>query len=205
MPPHAPITVNQFYYYHVLIHRGGSGASKLTSLGVTPVVCDYTKAADLERAFEESEAKLAFIITDFFLAAKNKKELEIEQGKIQVDACKKAGCEFVIYSSAGDCDLMNEKVKHIKGKKVVEDYLFLSGLKGAVVRPAAFFENVDDSVNDNPLKKGKIAFLTDTSVKMCGCYDIGRAAAKLFASQDQWNGKILDVSTLQYHYQILFT
>ena len=50
-----------------------------------------------------------------------------------------------------------------------------------------------DPVNYNPLKKGSIKFLTAVSVKMVGCYDIGRAAAKLIADPDPWNGKILDV------------
>eukprot|EP01035_Chromulina_nebulosa_P034944 gene34944-46948_t len=90
--------------------RGGKGIDKLTSLGATPVKADYTKRADLDAAFASSGAKIAFLITDFFLAAKSKQALEIEQGKIQVDACKAAGCEYVIYSSAGDADKMNDKV-----------------------------------------------------------------------------------------------
>ena len=79
-----------------------------------------------------------------------------------MDACKAAGCEYVLYSSAGDADKMNEKVtkiftcshkylhmyytykvKHIKGKVVVEKYLLESGLKATVLRPVAFFENLD--------------------------------------------------------------
>jgi len=155
----------------------------------------------LNEAFRTSGAKIAFLITDFFLAAKSKQNLEIEQGKAQVDACKAAGCEYVIYSSAGDADKMNEKVKHIKGKVVVEQYLLSSGLKSTVLRPVAFFENVDDPVNWNPLKKGSIKFLTDVSLKFCACYDIGRAAAKLIADPDAFNGKIVDVcSTLTVLY-----
>lgn len=50
-----------------------------------------------------------------------------------------------------------------------------------------------DAANYNPLKKGSIKFLTDVPVKMVACYDIGRAAAKLIANPDPWNGKILDV------------
>lgn len=32
-----------------------------------------------------------------------------------VDACKAAGCEFVIYSSCCDPEYFSDKVKHIKG------------------------------------------------------------------------------------------
>ena len=60
------------------------GVEKLTKLGVTPVKADYTKRADLDAAFASSGAKIAFLITDFFLAAKSKQALEIEQGKLQV-------------------------------------------------------------------------------------------------------------------------
>ena len=35
------------------------------------------------------------------------------------------------------------QVKHIKGKLVVEKYLLESGLKASVLRPVAFFENLD--------------------------------------------------------------
>ena len=95
---------------------------------------------------------------------------------------------------------MNEKVKHIKGKLVVEQYLFASGLKSTVLRPVAFFENLDDPANWNPLKKGSIKFLTDVPVKLCACYDIGRAAAKLIADPDAFNGKIVDVCDMSMHY-----
>ena len=56
-----------------------------------------------------------------------------------------------------------------------------------------------DPVNYNPLKKGSIKFLSAVSVKMVGCYDIGRAAAKLIADPDPWNGKILDVCMHELH------
>ena len=80
-----------------------------------------------------------FMITDYFLAAKNKKALEIEQGKMMVDVCKACGVTYVIYSSAGDLEHFSEKVLHIKGKIDVENYLKASGLRFGILRPVAFF------------------------------------------------------------------
>ena len=71
------------FLFIFLFYRGGKGVDKLTNLGVTPVKADYTKRADLDAAFASSGAKIAFLITDFFLAAKSKQALEIEQGKLQ--------------------------------------------------------------------------------------------------------------------------
>ena len=45
--------------------------SRLTSQGVTPVVCNYTVRADLDRAFKETGARKVFVITDYFRAAKS--------------------------------------------------------------------------------------------------------------------------------------
>ena len=135
------------------------------------------------------------MITDYFLAAKSKKALEIEQGKMMVDCCKECGVTFVIYSSAGDLESFNDKVHHIKGKIDVENYLKASGLRFGIVRPVAFFENLDDPANWNPLKKGSVKFLTECKVAMCATIDIGKAAAVMFQNQEEWNGKTVDVAS----------
>ena len=177
----------------MFFERGGKSSEKLTKLGVKPVQADYTNKESLTLAFKSTGAKLAFLITDFFLSAKGKTELEITQGKLQVDVAKAAGVEFVIYSSAGDSEKMGTKVKHLVGKVVVEDYLKSSGLNFTILRPVAFFENFDDPANYNPFKKGHVKFLSAAPVKLCGTYDIGRAAAKIFRDQSTWNNKTLDV------------
>jgi nucleoside-diphosphate-sugar epimerase len=105
--------------------------------GVIPVECNYVDRKSLDAAFVSTGysfpewftflkifmtryaligAKKAFIITDYFLAARSSQAREVEQGKMMVDACKKAGCEFVVYSSACDPEFMSDKVLHVKGK-----------------------------------------------------------------------------------------
>lgn len=165
----------------------------LASKGITPVVCNYTVRKDLDQAFATTGAKKVFVITDFFCAAKGKSELEIEQGKIAIDAAKAANVEHLIFVSVADAELFDDKVKHIKTKVVIEKYLKESGVKYSILRPVAFFENFDDAANYNPLKMGQLKFLTTTTVKYCSTYDIGRAAAVMFKNPSQWLGKTLDV------------
>jgi len=169
--------------------------NNLEAKGIKPVVCNYIDKTSLTQALTSTGIKQVFMITDYFLAAKSKKALEIEQGKMIVDCCKECGVTFVIYSSAGDLESFNDKVHHIKGKIDVENYLKASGLRFGIVRPVAFFENLDDPANWNPLKKGSVKFLTECKVSMCATIDIGKAAAVMFQNQEEWNGKTVDVAS----------
>jgi nucleoside-diphosphate-sugar epimerase len=186
--------------------------------GIIPVLCDYTNPDDLKSALQATGCKRVFMITDFFQAAHKSVEREIEQGKRIVDTCIAAGCEQVIYSSVADPEpllrfpteglslldssplndddatFMKSPVKHIIAKPIVERYLLQSHIKGAaVLRPVAFFENLDDKHNWNPLKKGQVKFLTDAKTKFCSTYDIGKAAALMFHHPTDWNRKTLEV------------
>ena len=83
--------------------------------------------------------------------------------------------------------------KHIKAKVELEKYLRQSGVPFSILRPCAFFENLDDAANWNPLKKGVVKFLSVQDCKYCATYDIGRAAAIQFRNRSEWLGKSLDV------------
>ena len=177
----------------------GTTRNKLGGVGknVIPVICDYTKREDLDIALKTTGCKKVFIITDFFLAAKKSVKREIEQGKIMVDACKAAGCEHVIYSSVGDADkIQSDKVKHLLAKPVVENYLLESGIKYVTIaRPFAFFENLDDPANWNPLKPGKVKFLTEASTKFISTYDVGCAVAVFLKEPETWNNKKVEMTS----------
>ena len=171
--------------------------SALTALGVKPVICTYTERADLDRALRETGATRLFVITDYFGAAKGKAEVEIAQGRAAIDAAKAAGVAHLVFMSLSDGETFNEHVKHAKTKLVVEAYLRQSGVPCSILRPGAFFENLDDAANWNPLKKGRISFLTRARVNFCATYDIGRAAAMMFREPEVWLGKTLDVVSWQ--------
>ncbi len=170
-----------------------SSNSPLTSQGVKPVVCNYTIRAELDRAFKETGAKNVFVITDYFRAAKSSADVEFRQGRDAIDAAKAAGVDRLIFMSVADAECFDKHTKHLKAKVELEKYLRQSGVPFSILRPCAFFENLDDAANWNPLKKGAIKFLTLEDCKYCATYDIGRAAAIQFKNREEWLGKSLDV------------
>jgi len=167
--------------------------SPLASQGVKPVVCHYTIRADLDRAFKETGAKKVFVITDYFKAAKSNADVEFQQGRDAIDAAKAAGVDHLIFMSVADAECFDKHTTHLKAKVELEKHLRQSGVPFSILRPCAFFENLDDAANWNPLKKGVVKFLTLQDCKYCATYDIGRAAAIQFRNRSEWLGKSLDV------------
>jgi uncharacterized protein YbjT (DUF2867 family) len=165
----------------------------LARQGVKPVVCNYTIRADVDRAFKETGAKKVFVITDYFRAAKSNAAVELQQGRDAIDAAKAAGVDHLIFMSVADAECFDKHTKHLKAKVKLEKYLRQSGVPFSILRPCAFFENLDDAANWNPPKKGVVTFLTVQDCKYCATYDIGRAAAIQFRDRSEWLGKSLDV------------
>ena len=157
------------------------------------MVCNYTLRADLDRAFAESGATRVFVITDYFGAARKSAELEFEQGRAAIDAAQAAGVQHLVFMSVADAEHFDRHVRHVHAKVALERYLRESGVPHSILRPCAFFENLDDAANWNPLKKGTVKFLTLQECKYCATYDIGRAAAIQFRHPQTWLGKTLDV------------
>lgn len=170
-----------------------SAKNSLESQGVRPVVCNYTVKADLDMAFAKTGAKKVFVITDYFAAAQKNWEIEFQQGRNAIDSARAAGVDHLIFMSVADAEFFNEHVHHLKAKVELEKYLSTSGVPFSILRPCAFFENLDDAANWNPLKKGVVKFLSKAECKYCATYDIGRAAAVQFGNSKDWLGKTMDV------------
>lgn len=170
-----------------------SSKGTLEGQGVKTVVCNYTLRADLDRAFAQTGASKVFVITDYFRAARKSAELEFEQGRAAIDAARAAGVTHLIFMSVADAELFDHHVKHLHAKVALETYLRESGVPFSILRPCAFFENLDDAANWNPLKKGVVKFLSLQDCKYCATYDIGRAAVIQLKDPQTWLGKTLDV------------
>lgn len=170
-----------------------SAQSALAGLGVKPVVCNYTQRKDLDRAFAQSGAGKVFVVTDYFGAARKDADLEFQQGRAAIDAAKAAGVQHLIFMSVADAEMFDRHVKHLHAKVALEKYLRASGVPFSILRPCAFFENLDDAANWNPLKKGVVKFLSVEDCKYCATYDIGRAAVVQLKDPANWLGKTLDV------------
>ena len=117
--------------------------------------------------------------------------LEIEQGKMAIDVAKANGVEFLVFLSVADCDKFAENVLHIKSKWHIEQYLTKSGLNHAILRPVAFFDNLDDPTNYNPLNRGSVKMLTEAHLKWVSCTDIGKAVAVLFKEPKKYNQQVI--------------
>ncbi len=163
----------------------------------TPVYGDYTNRADLDRMLLTTGAKKMFAITDYFGAAGKKIGVEVAHGRTAIDAAKTAAVDHVVFCSVIDAEQMPVECEHIKSKVDIEKYIKSSGVNFSILRPCAFFENLDDAANWNPLKKGSLKFLMDQTCTWCSTYDIGRAAAAQFKNPSKWLGQSLDVVSYQ--------
>jgi nucleoside-diphosphate-sugar epimerase len=158
---------------------------------------DYTNRQDLDSMLQSTGAKKLFAITDYFLAAGKKFDVEVAHGRAAIDAAKAANVNHFVFCSVIDAEQMPDECHHIKSKIAIEQHLKSSGLKYSILRPCCFFENLDDAQNWNPLKKGSLKFILDQTCTWCGTYDIGRAAAAHFKNPSAFLGQTLDVVSYQ--------
>ena len=115
--------------------------------------------------------------------------LEVNKEKQQV--------KHIVYSSVGNATTAHENVEHFRSKGDVEDYMkeqLKDGITWSIVRPVAFFENLDDPKNWNPLKKGSVKFLgyADKKYKFVATQDIGKASAVFLMEPKKYAGKTID-------------
>ncbi len=52
-----------------------------------------------------------------------------------------------MFMSVADAEFFDEHVKHLHAKVALEKYLRESGVPFSILRPCAFFENLDDAAN----------------------------------------------------------
>jgi uncharacterized protein YbjT (DUF2867 family) len=171
---------------------------------------DFNDPDSIHSAIVESNATRVWFTTDFMSIPwhRRTRRAEADHGRSVIDAIWRARnengipIEHVVYSSVGDADNVPETVHHFRSKADVEEYMSSkfdaesSGITWSVLRPVAFFDNVDDVANYNPLKKGSIKFLThpDCRVKFISCEDIGKGAATLLTNPMEYAGKIVDAA-----------
>jgi len=170
-------------------------SKKLSAINVQAVEFQYGDRGSIDAAIAASKAGMVFFIVDFFGAAGGKPEVEVEHGKIIVDACVTAGINHVVFSSVANADDCPDAVKHFHSKEVIENYMReQESLSFSILRPVTFFENLDNPVMYNPLTKGSVKMLWrhDLKVKHVGCADIAKAAVVMFKDPRAWKGKTLD-------------
>ncbi|KAJ7704999.1 hypothetical protein B0H17DRAFT_698320 [Mycena rosella] len=120
-------------------------ALRLKARGIEVFEGDSLDKASLVSALRGSEAVFAVTAPIHPIKAEGEGPNEITQGKNMVDAAKKAGVKFFIFSSLPDVTKMSggkyKNVLHCDQKAVVEEYLQSSGLANASIHLGAFLEN----------------------------------------------------------------
>lgn len=190
-----------FEVFAMTRNASSPAASALAQKGVKVLIGDWNDKASVETALRTSKATQVFLVTDFWVAAKCKEGIEVMQGCNVIDAVKSVDPSiFVLYTSVGDADKTGPEVHHFVAKARVEKYLAATLKAWAVLRPCSFLDNLDDAATFNPLTKGKVKFLLppDVAMKFVSCFDIGRAAANVFAEPASYQGKLLELSTCMH-------
>jgi len=149
-------------------------------------------------AMKESEAQNVWFTTDYLSAKSPSRAKEAQMGINVINAVKESGnIQHVVYSSVANADQVEEKIKHFLGKADIEKYMsqeLPESITWSVIRPAVFFENLDDKKNYNPLKKGSVKMLSKSgcSVKYIATEDIGKGSAEMLMSPEKYAGKTIE-------------
>ncbi len=170
-------------------------ASNLRTLGAEVVEGDLRSGKGLAEALAGVEG--FFVLTTPFDKGYETPDYESErrQGRMALDAAKKAGTPHVILSSAtgasGDAgaSLFESKAANEHRLKELE-------LPGTVLRPATFMDNFTSSWGLESLRSGVLSFPApaETRLELVAVGDIGEAAASAFEMGPVAFGATIDLT-----------
>ncbi len=125
-------------------------------------------------------------------------EKEINQGITLAKLAKEFGVTHFLYSSVVGADL-NTGVPQIESKLKIENYIKQIGLPYTIVRPTSFFENFLIPQVKKGILKGKLVqpINRNTVLQYIASEDIGRAAAKIFETSENYFERTLTLATEQ--------
>ena len=183
---------------HAIVRKPQSPAAKaLAARGVTLHQGDFKSQESMEAAMRDGACDVVYLMTAYH-PFKNSAKAETAQGISAINAIAAANPNaFVVFTSVAGAGKGPAAMKHIYSKAVLEKHLKESAIKRwFILRPVAFYESVDDKANGNPLKKGKVKYLTraDATVAYVSVVDVGRAAAAAIAAPNTWIGKTVTLA-----------
>ena len=161
------------------------------SKGVELVQGSFDDAASIERAAKGVDA-MFLMGTPFAGGA----EAEARQGKTAVDAAKKAGVPWLVYSSVGDAD-RKTGIPHFESKFAVEEHLRHSGVPYAISAPTSFMENMLAPRSLTALEQGKTAsgVSPDRPVQSVALDDLAAFVVLLLENPSKFKGKRINVAS----------
>ncbi|KAJ3337889.1 hypothetical protein HDU93_000389, partial [Gonapodya sp. JEL0774] len=167
-------------------------ATQLAANGVEVFKGDMTDTSTLQAAMKGIYG--IFLVTDSF--GKGGVEDEVKQGLTVIDAAFNAGIQYVVYSSVGGVTTAyGRAVPHFASKLKIEQHIKSKPWKEgfAILRPVAFFENVEMF---GPLTLGKYESLlpADLKLQQIATKDIGEFAALAFTKPQLFSGKETEIA-----------
>lgn len=164
-------------------------AESLKKAGATLVKGGLDDLEVLREVFKKVDG-LYLVLPPVWVSSNETDEKEAKTGIQIIKLAEEQGVEFVLYSSVLASDKQN--VFRPKFKFTIEKYLLESNLKGAVIRPAGFMENLllpgfglAEGRFINPLPQEK-------AVSWVAAKDIGAFARIIFQNHRGFNGKTVD-------------
>ncbi|EPQ30066.1 uncharacterized protein PFL1_02183 [Pseudozyma flocculosa PF-1] len=168
-------------------------AKPLKARGIKVVQGDIFDTDSLVTALRHNAITAAFLVTDAF--AKGGPDGERQQGIAFIDAAKRGGVEYIVFSSVGCADTATQ-VPHFASKNDIEHHLRDSGIPWAILRPAAFMDNFPPSGIGRFLAFSLFGSLLGGRRKLqyVGVCDIGRVAAECLLKPSEFQGQTIELS-----------
>jgi len=191
------------FHVRALTRKVDSDAAKeLKEKGVEVVKADFNDVKSLEDAFKGAHG--VFALTNYWDPSVFNEEKEFVQGKLLVDAAKKAGVKHFVYSTL---ELWNDPpVEHFNAKYRINKYLIDSGLPRTSVYTDFYFENFTNpamsvfAFKKNPALPGTYLaewplLWSDGLIPGYAVADTGAYVLAAFKDPGRWIGKDIKILT----------
>lgn len=171
--------------------RDASKAEGLRAQGAEVMVGDFERPETVEKAARGADA--AFIVATPF---EKGPEAETRQAINALDACKRAGVPFLVYSSVSDAD-KRTGIPHFESKRRVEEHLERLGVPYAIVAPVFFRENLRSPWMAPALQQGSLplALPRDRGLQSVDLREIGQFSAKVLTHAADFKGQRIDLAS----------
>ena len=180
---------NNFKVFALTRNPQSAEADNLEKAGAVLVKGDLENIDALSDLFKQIDG-LYLVLPPVWVSSKETDEKEAALGIKAIKFAEEHGVKFVLYSSVLGSD--KQDLFRPKFKFTIEKYLFASKLKGAVIRPASFMENLllpsfglGEGKFINPLPEEKAISWVSTN-------DIGSFARIIFQNHKAFHGKTVD-------------
>lgn len=164
-------------------------AKQWKAQGVTIIEGDINNPASYKSCLDKADAI-------YFVQALQRKNQEILQGKLFIDAINSENNTHLVYASVLGADL-NTAIPHFESKFELENYIKSKIHNYTILRPASFYENHLFPRIISDVAKGK--YFSPLHIKckqqMIGVDDIGKIAAAVISNKEKYNGKTISIAT----------